>query len=357
MVIPVVVPRATLTMEQGTIVRWLKKQGDPVQTGDTMYELETDKAVFEVPAPAEGILLKIVVERGDAAVDSLVGWIGGPGDVVPPHTGDRRRTESPEGRIIATPAARRRAAELGVTLERVTGTGPSGRITEQDVEAVAQAKSDSVRSGLARQVTASWQTVPHIHIVRRLDAAPLWACRTAAKDRGLNASVTDLLLFTLARILPQFPSLTSVWDGEALKSSDRLNLGFAVDTGDTVLTPVLEDAETLTLEQIVRNRRRLTEAARAKRLKASGQAAFTLTNLGMYGVDLFAPIIRLPETAMLAVGRVTQEPVVRDGAVVPGWVLWANLAADHRVTDGAAAARFLADLERSFGSLLHSERR
>jgi pyruvate dehydrogenase E2 component (dihydrolipoamide acetyltransferase) len=135
-----------------------------------------------------------------------------------------------------------------------------------------------------------------------------------------------------------------------------------VDAGDTVLTPVLENADTLTLEQIAERRRGLAEAARARRLKANSEAAFTITNLGMYGADLFAPIIRLPETAMLAVGRLSQEPVVRDGVVVADWVMWANLTADHRVTDGAAAARFLCALEGSFAgldamSVVQSERR
>lgn len=366
MAVPLTVPRATISMEQGRVVRWLKSQGETVQQGETVYELETDKAVLEVPAPEDGVLLTILLEHGDAAVDSIVGWIGAPGETVPddcvaagqtPATTwlqghEVRKPESRHGRVLGTPAARRYANELGISLGTVTGTGPAGRITLEDVEAAAEANSAKGRSALARQVTSSWQNVPHIHVYRRMDAEALVACRTAARAEGIDASFTDLILFAAARVLPRFPSLTMQWNGDGPKPSPRLSIGFAVDAGDVVLTPILEESDTVTLKELTRKRRALTEAARAKRLRANESAAFTITNLGMYGADFFAPILRLPDTAILAIGRIKQDPVVKDGVVTTAWMMWANLAVDHRVTDGATAARFLDALERSFSELM-----
>jgi pyruvate dehydrogenase E2 component (dihydrolipoamide acetyltransferase) len=364
MAVPVTVPRATISMEQGKIIAWLKKEGDPVQLGETILELETDKALFEVPSPAEGVLVRVLLEQGDVAVESVIGWIGEPGETVPdgqPPVPKPAATDSlmpmvaepreEARRIVATPAARRRAVELRVDLARVKGTGPAGRITQEDVETLVQSVRGSSRTGLAKQLMISWQNVPHIHICRRLNAGPLVEYRATARARGMEITFTDLLLFTVARTLLEFVTLRSVWDGEQVVPGTRMNIGFAVDAGDTVLTPVLEDADALSLDDLASKRRVLAKAAREKRLKASAEAAFTITNLGMYGVDLFAPVIRAPETAMLAVGRVTQEPVVRDGVVVAGWTVWTNLAVDHRVTDGATAARFLEALERRFADL------
>jgi pyruvate dehydrogenase E2 component (dihydrolipoamide acetyltransferase) len=352
MAVPLTVPRATISMEQGKLVRWLKRQGETVQKGETVYELETDKAVLEVPAPEDGVLLTILLEHGDAAVDSIVGWVGASGESVPTaHASVPPDPQPAVRRVAGTPAARRRAGELGVAIDSLTGTGPSGRITIEDVELAARSKSAKGRSALGQQVTISWQTVPHIHVFRRLDAEALVATRESVRAGGIDASFTDLILFAVSRVLPQFSSLTMLWDGEALKPSPRRSIGFAVDAGDAVLTPVLQEPDLSTLKDVAQNRRALVAAARAGRLKAGENAAFTITNLGMYGADFFVPIIRLPETAILAIGRITQEPVVRKGAVSAAWMFWANLAVDHRVTDGATAARFLDALERSFSQL------
>jgi pyruvate dehydrogenase E2 component (dihydrolipoamide acetyltransferase) len=362
MPVPVTVPRATISMDQGKIIAWLKRQGETVEAGETIFELETDKALLEVPAPAGGVLLRVLVAEGDAAVDSVVGWIGQPGESVPQlsdqtaveqqvrqpsNTAAPQRSTRRDG-VPATPAARRRASELNIDLASVTGTGPGGRITQDDVEAASRRKTPESRTGVAAQVALSWRTVPHIHICRRLDADHLVHCRNANSARGEHVTLTDLLLFASARVLRRFLPLCSTWDGEALKPAERINIAFAVDAGDTVLTPVIDDADALPLDRIAAKRRALADAAREKRLSGSGPAVFTVTNLGTHGVDLFAPVIHFPQTAILATGRVTQEPVVRDGNVTAGWVMWANLAVDHRVSDGATAARFLEALELEF---------
>lgn len=364
MVTPITVPRATISMEQGKIVAWLKKEGDSVQAGDVLLELETDKAVLEVPAPADGILLRVLIEHGDAPVESVVGWVGEAGDVIPdvaaanpaqPAAGAPEKPASipppDRAKMMATPAARRRAAELGVDLSTITGSGPGGRITQEDVEAAKQPLPAPARKGLALQLSQSWQNVPHIHICRRMDAGPLVACRSRLAERGLEVTFTDLVLYSVASVLPAFPALRSIWENDTAKPCEHIHIGFAVDAKDTVLTPVLENANRMSLEEIASARRELTNAAREKRMKSSAAAVFTVTNLGMYGVDLFAPIIRMPETAMLAVGRVAQEPVVRQGVVTAGWTVWMNLAVDHRAADGAAAARFLQALEEKFEDL------
>ena len=337
-------------MEQGRILRWLKRPGEAVDAGETLFELETDKAVLETPAPASGVLLRVLVEEGDAAVDAVVGWIGEPGEEAPGEDVAPEPVARP-ARIPATPAARRRAAELQVDLARARGSGPGGRITEDDVEALARSGAADPRAGLIRQLTASWQQAPHIHICRRLDADRLVEYRAAACGRGLDISVTDVLLYAVAGLLRGFPTLCSVWACGRAAPAARVSIGFAVDAGDTVLTPVLEDADRMSLEEIAAGRRALAAAAREKRLKTAGKACFTLTNLGMYGADLFTPVIQLPQSAMLAVGRVAEQAVVRNGGVTAGWAAWATLTVDHRVTDGAQAARFLEALERRFSEL------
>ena len=347
MPVPVTVPRATITMERGTIVRWLKKAGDRVEQNETIFEMETDKALIEVPAPAAGQLLQILISSGEAPVDAVAAWIGKPGEALPEQVADGAAKTA----ILATPAARRRARELGVTLDSVTGTGPGGRITQEDVEAAAPARPEQRREGLERLVEQSWRSVPHIHICRCVDGDGLVAARARYREAGLEVTYTDLLLYATARVLPSFPALTTTWAGERRQTATDLPLAFAVDAGGTVLAPVIARATELSLQDLARRRRELTESARAGRLHSGVNAVFTLTNLGMHGADLFAPVIRLPETAMLAVGRIAETAVVKDGALAVGWRFWANLAADHRVTDGAQAAQFLSELERFLSAL------
>lgn len=351
MPIPVVVPKASISMEEGVIVKWLLSEGDAVTKETVLFELETDKALVEVPAPADGVLLKIITPQGTVAVETIVGWVGALGETVDqpatvPPIEARQRTAAP-----STPAARRRAAELGIDIAGVTGSGPNGRITQEDVEQAAATKipiqpaNDRGRGELARGLSHAWQTVPHIHISRRMDAGAL-----SAAGRNAGVSITDLLLFALSRLLPSFPELTCTWRDEKLEPASGLHIAFAVDTGGSVAAPVIRDIAALSLDQISAKRRELTEAARQKRLKLADlqDGVFTLTNLGMSGADFFAPIVAWPQTAILAVGRITQEPVVSEGSITIGWRMWANIALDHRAADGALGARFLAKLQDNF---------
>src|SRR6185437_11104483 len=355
---PILVPKATISMEQGTILRWCKEQGEVVDIDEVLLELETDKAVFELPAPASGALLRIDIPSGGVAVDQVVGWIGRPGEEVPV-------SESPNGIVsgqqpaavqskptplqgpaapsfAATPAARRLARERGIDIQTVQGTGPNGRIIQEDVERASASErvSPPSRAALIRHVTEAWQSVPHIHIARLVDASQLVEARKRAVAAGIAAiSYTDLILASVARVLPQFPALLP--DGRL--SASGVALAFAVETEADVVAPVIAGADRLSLRELNERRKELAALARAHRLKPEHlqDGAFTVTNLGMFDVDFFEPIVNAPQVAILAVGRIAPQPVVHAGVIEIGWRMWANLAADHRQVDGALAARFL----------------
>ncbi len=371
-------------MEEGTILKWLKTEGDLVSEGEVLFEMETDKAISEVPSPASGTLLRIVRPEGQVKVEEIVAWIGQPGETIdlgalggtqalslPTLSSTDNTSVSQHSlkahKVIATPAARRRAAELKVDLTTVEGTGPGGRIVQEDVEKAGQSMklvklpkatlSLSDRKCLIRQLTTTWQSVPHIHISRRLNADELMKAKTQADSNSASeVSITDLILYILSRLLPRFPGLTMVWSGEELMPASQINLAFAVDTDRGVVAPVIVNATALSLPALSKRRQELTVAARSHHLRLEEVQAgvFTLTNLGMEGIDTFAPILNAPQTAILAIGRITQEPVVIDGSLGIGWRVWANLAADHRVTDGVLAGHFLSALQKELDQLFQN---
>jgi len=365
-------------MEGGTIVRWLRREGETVQKDEILFELETDKALVEVPAPESGILKQILVREGHALVGKTVAFIGDPGDdvaevaivlesqpqapapvgMVVPQASLPRPTEP--GIIRATPAARRRARDLNVDLTQIQGTGPEGRITQEDVERVAAHKgaraapaSHTGREAIAKRVSDSWRDVPHIHIGGELRAESLRSALEKARTAEPETSITDILLYVLAALLPRFPDLNSVWNGDRAESRREVHLAFAVQTERGVVAPVVHDADRRPLQAISVERRRLTESARAWRLKPDEveRGTFTLTNLGMYPVDFFVPIINHPQCAVLATGRLHQVVELRNGTVLKGERMWVNLAVDHRVADGALAAEFLRELEKQLDAL------
>ena len=214
-----------------------------------------------------------------------------------------------------------------------------------------QRRNERGRGELMRNLTHAWQTVPHIHISRQLDGDAL--AELSDRVRGLHISLTDLLLFALSRLLPAFPELTRSWQDERLEPASGLHIAFAVDTGNSVVAPVIRNISSLRAEQISQRRRELTDMAREQRMKLADlqDGVFTLSNLGMSGADFFAPIVAWPQTAILAVGRLAQEPVVRNGSIEVGWRMWANIALDHRAVDGVLGARFLAALQDSLNQL------
>jgi pyruvate dehydrogenase E2 component (dihydrolipoamide acetyltransferase) len=373
MPVPVIISKASISMEEGSILKWFKTEGEAVGEDELLFEMETDKTVVEVAAPAAGVVLKILAAEGPVKVGTVVGWIGEPGDSIDAPAdlclpavesietlAAQSKPESRPNRILATPAARRRASELGLALVNVQSSSPGGRIEQEDVERAAARRAAVTqqsaphfgdRKPLIQRLTTTWQSVPHIHVARLLDADGLMEAKKIFSDA--RSSITDLLLQLLVSLLPRFPELCMVWEEDELVRASQLNLAFAVDTDRGVVAPVIMAANTLNLKERSEKRRELTEAARTHRLRPNDiqGGTFTLTNLGMEGVDFFAPIINAPQTAILATGRLRQEPIVSNGGVSVGWRMWVNLAVDHRVTDGRAAARFLEHLQIELGQL------
>jgi pyruvate dehydrogenase E2 component (dihydrolipoamide acetyltransferase) len=367
---PIVVPKSTISMSHGTILHWVKKVGEFVAKEETLLELETDKAIVELPAPVEGTLLRIARDSGEVAVDQIIGWIGNPEDqirdevVVPaqvesslpgiPQTAGVTSSLPPP---VATPAARRRAKELGVDLQIIRGSGPGGRISEGDVEHCAHRRVepvDSHRRALAEHVSEAWRNVPHIHIVRLMNVERLVKVKELISTDADPITYTDLVLSTVAKTLAQFTQLLfQAADG----NTAGISVAFAVETENGVVTPTIQGVNTRPLAELARVRRDLTSLARFRKLQPEHlqPANFTLTNLGMFEVDLFAPIINTPQVAILATGQIKQQPVVENDEVLAGWRMWATLAADHRHIDGALAARFLSAWQVEMNRLSESQ--
>jgi pyruvate dehydrogenase E2 component (dihydrolipoyllysine-residue acetyltransferase) len=376
MITRVEIPKLTLTMDSGTLVKWLKQEGEPVEKGEFLFQLETDKTVVELPSPERGLLKKIVVREGTVAVGKTVAFIGDTSDPLPDVAEDEGgssgqlrglgRTAPPAqsaevGSVRATPAARRRARELGLDLARVVGTGPEGRITQEDVERLgAPSASGSPRPPedhrrlIGERTGNTWRTVPHIHIGGELLArGVMLALESGRASVGPSLSITDLLLYTTASLLGQVKPLNGVWRNDQLEAQPHVHLAFAVQTDLGLVAQVIHDADQLSLARLAVKRKDLTERALTRRLELAELAGgtFTVTNLGMYPVDFFAPVINHPQVAILATGRVRQVAAVRGTQISPEWRMWANLAVDHRAADGATAAQFLRRLEEAIEAL------
>ncbi|HZP00469.1 MAG TPA: dihydrolipoamide acetyltransferase family protein [Terriglobia bacterium] len=388
MLTEITIPKLTLTMEGGTLLRWLKQEGARVAKDEALFELETDKAVTEVPSPVEGVLRTILIPEGEVQVGAVVGLVGELNDPIPEIAGcpvkprpvaDAVPSPAPSnselgsaapGVLRATPAAKRRAKELGVDLSSAQATGPEGRITVEDVECLAaqyaksaepQTMVGDLRPIIAEHVTRAWHAVPHIHIGGELKATGLReALEAVRRNPEAEISVTDLLLYSICLALPKVRSLNTVWEGEKPIAQAQIHLAFAIETERGVVAPVIHDADRLRLMEISAERRRLRQAALARQLKRRDVegGTFTLTNLGMFPVDFFIPIINDPQSAILATGRIRDRVELHGGIPRNVPSLWANVAVDHRVADGATAAVFLRELQTAFDALeayIHQE--
>lgn len=364
MAVEVILPKLGMTMTEGTIVRWFKKEGEEVQRGESLFEVETDKAVLEVEAPASGILGKIVVPEGaKVPVAQVVAIIVEPGEPVPevevaPPPPAIEPAPAPE-RVKASPAARRLARELGIDLSTVVGTGPGGRIVRKDVERAAVEREvakpapgvaeviplTGVRQLIAERMARSARTVARVTLTTEADATMLVELRQRLREEfGEEApSYNDFMVKIVAKALREHPHLNATLSEEGIRILEAVNVGVAVDTERGLLVPVIRDADKKSLMEIVRESRELVEKARAKAIspdELSG-GTFTITNLGMYEVDAFTPIVNLPECAVLGIGQIVPKPVVREGRVCVRQMMCLSLSFDHRLVDGGPAARFL----------------
>jgi pyruvate dehydrogenase E2 component (dihydrolipoamide acetyltransferase) len=368
--IAVTLPQLSISMEEGKVLRWLVEDGDTVEAGQPIVEIETDKATVEVEAPAEGRVRILAAEGAMLAVEATIAEIlAGSGDVGPAPPSPPAAPSAPAAAVSAaparstdgprhtvSPAAKRIAAERGIDVTRVRGTGPGGRIMVKDLAgaptpAAAQAGAEhGLRDAVVANITASWQQIPHIHVGGELDATGLAeAKRAALAPGGEKITITDLLIVAVARALRDVPEL----NGTLGKRAERVHLALAVAAPGGILAPVIRDAGELSLVQVARERARIVAAARdgAPDPHDLAGGTFTLTNLGAYPVDFFAPVVSGPQIAMLATGRLVERPVAISGMLAVRHRLWANVAIDHRGADGEAGGRFLAALERRLNEL------
>lgn len=374
-------PALEMAQETGKLISWLKKEGQEVAKGEPLLEVETDKAVMEVEAPGDGILAGVKVQEGDVVpVGQTIAWLVAPGEKPPAETAPAaaaaRATTQPArataaplpvaqpagtdgGRI--SPKARRLAREYKVDLSKVRGTGPDGAITTDDVLAAAEPAASPAAAApavaaeglspvarlMAERTTQSWTTAPHFYLTRDVDATALIGVRARLeKENGLKVSHSDLLVALVSRILAKHPRMNATWTGSSVQANREVNMGVAAAVKDGVVAVVIPKADKTLLADISAQLREKAERARAGRLHPSdiAGATFTISNLGMYGVDSFHAIITPPQAAILAVGRIADRVVAVNGQPEVRPMMTLTLSCDHRVVDGAQAALFLREL-------------
>jgi pyruvate dehydrogenase E2 component (dihydrolipoamide acetyltransferase) len=401
----VIMPKMGDGMTEGTILRWLKKEGDTVEIGDIIAEVETDKASVELPAEASGKLTNILAKEGDTVpVGTVIAEILGEGEqpqvtsptepavaaeqpaapggeIAVPETGVSPTEAPARERVKASPLARRIAEEAGIDLAMVRGTGPGGRIVERDVQQFIAARQAAprvptaepspavsppeiavltggeplsrMRRLIAERTTLTKQTVPHFYVTMDIDMTEAMALRerlnVALPEDAPKISVNDLVTKACALALARYQQVNALYQNDRVYPSSEVHIGIMVAVPGGLLVPVLRHCERKTLRQIAVETRQLVERARSGRLASDELtgATFSISNLGMYGVDEFIAIINPPAVAILAVGAVQKQPVAMDDdtvAVRPRMKV--TLSADHRALDGAVAAEFLRELKR-----------
>jgi pyruvate dehydrogenase E2 component (dihydrolipoamide acetyltransferase) len=374
----VIMPALGMAQETGKVVRWRKTEGERVVKGEPLIEIETDKVTVDVEAPADGTLAAVSAGEGeDVPVGRAIAVILAPGEDAPDTAVTARvdpapsasaplekagaerpsSTRGPDGAVparprrpLASPKARRLAAARGVDLDAVAGSGPHGAVIAADVSAAPTPSAEQTAVGaiwrrMAERTTASWQSVPHFFLQRDVEASRLNAWRDAARGRPgyERVSHTDLLTKLVAAALERHPRVNARWDEGAIVPGEGVNIGIAVATDDGLVVPVVHDADRLSLRELCERRLELVEAARSGRLRPDdvSRGSFTISNLGMYGVDSFHAIVNAPQAAILAVGRISDRVVPVDGVPAVRPMLSLTLSFDHRVVDGARGAEFV----------------
>jgi pyruvate dehydrogenase E2 component (dihydrolipoamide acetyltransferase) len=424
-------PKLSDTMTEGTLVAWKKNKGDQVSAGEVLAEIETDKATMEWESPEDGTLTEIYVEEGGKVnVGDKIAFIGGEGEDVTKEAGKEEKEEKPEAkeekkgeekpkkeeaptaeekeekkaappkvekkepetekraatiekpeeaRVKASPVARRVAAELGVDLSNVKGTGPEGRVTETDVRAAAKSKTveagvspaakqptrlplqagesariqlSGMRKIIAQRLAESLGPVPHFYLTIDVDAGPLMEAREELKSAGESAdaakiTVNDFVLKAAVQAAVEVPRVNSSFDGDAIVQYADIDLGIAVAIEDGLLTPVIRTAQNKSLREISELAKDLAHRARNKRMKPEEfqGGTFTVSNLGGMGIDSFSAVINPPQGFILAVGKITKVPVIDDcDQIVVGHRMSLTMSCDHRVIDGALGAEYLKEL-------------
>ena len=408
----VLMPRLSDTMTEGVIAGWHKKIGDKVTKGEVLADIETDKATMELESYKDGILLYQGAQAGEKIlVNQLLCIIGQPGldidsivkSIKAPSSTEAPKPASPaaattasaapsapvsspasantiasttvvnEGRIFASPLAKKIAKEKGIDLKYVQGTGEHGRITRTDLENYTPGNTSStaraaapkntnfvgqvsfvdtpvsqMRKTIARRLSESLFTAPHFYLTMKINMDATIAARTVVNETApVKISFNDFIVKAVALSLKQHPKVNSSWLGDVIRENHHVNIGIAVAVDEGLLVPVLRFADGLTLDEISVSVKEFAKKAKDKKLQPSDWegSTFTISNLGMFGIDSFTAIINPPDACILAVGGIAQEPVVKNGQIVPGNVMNVTLSCDHRVVDGATGSAFLQTLK------------
>lgn len=385
-------PKLSDTMTEGVVAAWHKKVGDKVKTGDLLAEIETDKATMEFESFQTGVLLYIGVEAGKSApVDSILAILGKEGEDVsaliagggsaPTVTKTEEKKEekieakttttvsntSDGGRVKASPLAKSIAKEKGIDLSTITGSGDNGRIIKSDLENISSgtAKPSSarvtggesftdipvsqMRKTIARRLTESKNGAPHFYLTMEIDMdAAMQARKTLNDTLGTKISFNDIVIKATAMALLKNPNANSSWLGDAIRINHHIHIGVAVAIPDGLVVPVIKHADQKSLTEISNEVKDLAGKAKDKKLSMEEMTGntFSISNLGMYGIDDFTAIINPPDACILAVGGIKQVPVVKNGVVVPGNIMKVTLSCDHRVVDGAVGSEFLRSLKQ-----------
>lgn len=404
-------PRMSDTMEEGNIVGWLKKEGDRVEVGDTLAEVETDKATMELDSMADGVILHIAIKEGPVPIDGVIAIIGKEGEdwqsllaqgasakagngqsapaaVAPvasevpaaaPVAEVPGSSDDDDKRLKASPLARSIAREAGIDLAKVEGSGDQGRIVKRDVEAALEGKQSSpapapakeapsvapfihagaegqfedkpvsqMRKTIARRLSESKFTAPHFYLTVEMNMENAIKTRERINEIApVKISFNDIVIKAVAAALRQHPAINSSWLGDKIRINRDINIGVAVAVEDGLLVPVIRHADIKTLSQINTEVKALAGKAKERKLQPDEMTGntFTISNLGMFGIEEFTAIINPPDACILAVGGIIEKPVVKDGQIVAGNMMKVTLSCDHRVVDGASGAQFLQTLK------------
>ena len=394
-------PKLSDTMTEGVVAAWHKKVGDKVKAGDLLAEIETDKATMEFESFQEGVLLYIGVDKGKSApVNSILAILGKEGEdisallaadsaapaatIAAPEEKKSAETVvaatstpvasgtsgSSDSRIKASPLAKSLAKAKGIDLTQVVGTGDGGRIIKRDIEniqPVSQAASISVagkefftdvpvsqmRKTIARRLSESKHTAPHFYLTMEIDMDQVLQARKQLNEQlSEKISINDFVIKASAMALRKHPGVNSSWLGDVIRYNDHVHVGVAVAIPDGLVVPVVRFADTKSLTQISAEVKQYAQKAKDKKIQPDDMQGntFSISNLGMYGIDEFTAIINPPDACIMAVGGIKQTPVVKNGQVLPGNVMKVTLSCDHRVVDGATGAEFL----RTFKQMLEN---
>jgi len=383
----IIMPRLDIDMEKGSVVEWRKREGEPVQAGEVVAVIMSEKVTYEVESPASGVLARILVEpevevpigtpiailaeEGDRpedveaavrearrALEAALRAPSAPAVAAAPEV-PARAAPAPEAkpgvpeRIRITPAARRLAEQYGLDITKIRGTGPGGRITKQDVlraleelrakPACREVRLTGIRRLTAEKMARAWEA-PHASLTVEVDMTRAEELKASLEaEEGIKLPYDAIFVKAVALALREHPELNATFEGGVVRVHETINVCVAVDTPQGLVTPVVKEADKKPLAQVGREIRELARKAREGRLSMEDVrgGTFTITNLGVFGIDAFTPIVNHPQVAILAFGRVAERPVVVDGRLEVRKTAWLTLSFDHRAVDGGPAARFL----------------